>query len=194
MLILSIINILISTTVANNRNNSSYFKQKELQQKNPCGVGGNILHCWSANKLSPTPCDPMNCSTASLPCPLLSPGICANSCPLSPWCQTTISSSASPYSSCPQSFSAESFPVVLELQLQHQSFQWVFRVDFLQDWLVWSPCCPRDSQESSPLLSLLYGPTLTSVHDYWKNLSFDHMDLCWQSDVSGFLIWCLGWS
>jgi len=36
---------------------------------------------------------------------------------------------------------------VLELQLQHQSFQWIFRVDFLQDWLVWSPCSPRDSQE-----------------------------------------------
>ena len=32
---------------------------------------------------------------------------------------------------------------VLEFQLQHQSFQWIFRVDFLQDWLVWSPCCPR---------------------------------------------------
>ena len=39
---------------------------------------------------------------------------------------------------------------VLELQLQHQSFQWIFRVDFLYDWLVWSPCCSRDSQESSP--------------------------------------------
>ena len=38
---------------------------------------------------------------------------------------------------------------VLEFQLQHQSFQWIFRVDFLYDWLVWSPCCPRDSQESS---------------------------------------------
>ena len=37
---------------------------------------------------------------------------------------------------------------VLELQLQ--PFQWVFRVDFLKDWLVWSPCCLRDSQESSP--------------------------------------------
>ena len=30
------------------------------------------------------------------------------------------------------------------------SFQWIFRVDFLWDWLVWSPSCPRDSQESSP--------------------------------------------
>ena len=38
---------------------------------------------------------------------------------------------------------------ILELQLQHQSFQWIFRVDFLEDWLVWSPCSPRDSQEPS---------------------------------------------
>ena len=88
---------------------------------------------------------------------------------------------------------------ILEFQLQHQSFQWVFRVDFLQGWLVWS-CCPRDSQESSPepqfesisssLLSLLYDPTLKSVHDYWKNHSFDAVDLCWQSDVSP-LMCCL---
>ena len=34
---------------------------------------------------------------------------------------------------------------VLELQLHHRSFQWIFRVDFLWVWLVWSPCCPRDS-------------------------------------------------
>ena len=33
---------------------------------------------------------------------------------------------------------------VLEIELQHQSFQWIFRVDFIQKWLVWSPCCPRD--------------------------------------------------
>ena len=39
---------------------------------------------------------------------------------------------------------------VLELKLQHQSFQWIFRTDFLKDWLVGSPCSPRDSQESSP--------------------------------------------
>ena len=59
---------------------------------------------------------------------------------------------------------------VLELQLPHQSFQWIFRVDFLWDWLVWSPCCPRDSQESyspaphfksisSLAISLPYGPS-----------------------------------
>ena len=39
---------------------------------------------------------------------------------------------------------------VLEFQLQHQSFQWIFRTDFLEDGLVGSPCSPRDSQESSP--------------------------------------------
>ena len=40
---------------------------------------------------------------------------------------------------------------VLEFQFQHQSFQWIFRTDFLYDGLVGSPCCPRDSQESSPM-------------------------------------------
>ena len=87
---------------------------------------------------------------------------------------------------------------VLELHLQHQSFQWVFRVDFLYDWLVWFPCCPRDSQESSPApqfgsinssaLSLLYGPTLISINDYWKKIALSaKWCLC-------FLICCLGLS
>ena len=39
---------------------------------------------------------------------------------------------------------------VLEFQLQHQYFQWIFRTDFLYDWLARSPCSPRDSHESSP--------------------------------------------
>ena len=86
---------------------------------------------------------------------------------------------------------------LLELQLQHQSFQWILKVDFLLDWLLWS-CSPRDSQESwtpqfksisSSALSLLCGPTLTSTHDYWKNHSFDCTDLCRESDVC-FLICC----
>ena len=90
---------------------------------------------------------------------------------------------------------------VLELRLQHQSFQWIFRIDFLEDWLVGSPCSPRDSQESSPLpqfrsincfvLSLLYSPTVTYIPDYWKSHSFDWRDLCWQS-CPCFLICCLG--
>ena len=44
---------------------------------------------------------------------------------------------------------------VLELQLQHQSFQWVLRVDFLYDWLVWSPCHPRRSKLKLKLSSQL---------------------------------------
>ena len=72
---------------------------------------------------------------------------------------------------------------VLEFQLQHQSFQWIFSTDFLKDRLVWSPCSPRDSQESSSTpqfksinssaLHFLYSPILTSIHDHWKNHSFD---------------------
>ena len=71
---------------------------------------------------------------------------------------------------------------VLDFQLQHQSFQWTFRTDFLQDWLFGSPCSPRDSQESSPtsqfksinssVLSSIYSPTFISIHNYWKNQSW----------------------
>ena len=67
---------------------------------------------------------------------------------------------------------------ILELKLQHQSFQWILRDDFLEDWLLWTPCYRRDSQESSLapqfksinslVLSLLYGPILTSIYDYCK--------------------------
>ena len=70
---------------------------------------------------------------------------------------------------------------VLGLQLQHQSFQWLFRTDFLYDGLVWFPHWPRDSQDSSPapqiesinslVLSLLYGVTVTSVHNYCKTIT-----------------------
>ena len=45
---------------------------------------------------------------------------------------------------------------------------------------------PQFESINSSARSLLYGLTLTSVHDYWKNHSFDYMDLCWQSDISGF--------
>ena len=94
---------------------------------------------------------------------------------------------------------------VLELQLQHQSFQWIFRNDFLYNWPVWSPCNPRDSQEFlqhhssktsilKPVLqlSLIYGLTLTSIHDYGKN----HSLTIWTIVGKGlcFLICCLGLS
>ena len=80
-----------------------------------------------------------------LPSVSLSPGVCSNSCPVSQWCHPTTLSSATLFSSCPQSFpESESFPwvssshqvtEVFEFQLQHQSFQWVFRVvSFRIDW------------------------------------------------------------
>ena len=113
-----------------------------------------------------------------LPCPSPSPGVCSSSCPLNWWCHPTTSSSIIPFS-----FFLQSFPSIrvfsselalrikaMKLQLHHQSFQWVFRIHLLYDWLVWSPCSPRDSQESSPApqfgsinslaLCLLYGQKL----------------------------------
>ena len=67
----------------------------------------------------------------------------------------------------------------MEFQLQIHSFQRNPRAYLLQNGLVGSPCSPRDSQESSPtpqfksinssVLSFLDNPTLTSIHDYWKN-------------------------
>ena len=133
-------------------------------------------------------------------CPSLSPRVGSDSCPLSRWCYPTILSSVAPspfavnLSQHQGLFqwvsSSQQVARVLKLQLQHQSFQWIFRVDFLLDGLVGSPCCSRDSQESSPApqfksisstaLSLLYDLTLTSVHDYWKKHSFDYKDICQQ--------------
>ena len=126
---------------------------------------------------------------ARLPCPSPSPRACSNSCPLS-WWSIQLSHPLSSPSPPPFNLSqhqglfqwvspSHQVAKVLELQLQYQSFQWMFRVDLLLNWLIWS-CSPRDSQESSPAaqlerlinslaLSLLYGPTLTAVLDYWKN-------------------------
>ena len=49
-----------------------------------------------------------------------------------------------------------------------------------------SSSTPQFESISSSALSLLYGPTLTSIHNYWKNHSFDYMDLGQQSDNSAF--------
>ena len=65
-----------------------------------------------------------------------------------------------------------------------------FRIDRFE------PLAVRDSEESSPtpqfesinssVLSLRYGPAFTSIHDYWKNQSFDYTDPRQQSEVSVF--------
>ena len=127
-----------------------------------------------------------------LPCPSPTPGVYSNSCPLSQWCHPTISSSAVPFSSHLQSYLASgSFLVSQFFVSGGQNITVSASASFLpmniQDWfplgLVGSPWSPRDSQESAPtpqfksinssVLSFLYSPTLTSIHDYWKNHSFD---------------------
>ena len=72
---------------------------------------------------------------------------------------------------------------VLEFQLQYHSLQRNPRADLRQNGLVESHGSPRDSQEPSPtpqfksiyssVLSFLHSPTLTSIHDQWKNHSLD---------------------
>ena len=146
-----------------------------------------------------------------LPCPSPSPGACSNSCLLSWWCYPTISSSVVPFS-CLQSLPASgSFLVSRLFASGSQSIGASASVlpMNIQDWLplgltVLIFLCPRDSQESSPTsqfksinsvaLRDFYVSTLTSIHDYWKNHSFDYVDLCWQSNVFVFLIHCLSLS
>ena len=119
-------------------------------------------------------------------CPPLPPRV---SFPLSRWCYLTISSSVIPFSFYLQSFPASgSFPMS---QLSASSIQsigasasaLVLSLN-LQGWFPLGltgliSCSPKDSQESSVApqfevinslaFSLLYSPTLTSIHDYWKN-------------------------
>ena len=68
-------------------------------------------------------------------------------------------------------------------------------ISFRMDWLhllavqgTLKSLLQHHSSKASILLALsfLYSPTLTFIHDYWKNHSFDWMDLCWQSNVSAF--------
>ena len=136
---------------------------------------------------------PHESQQARPPCPSPTPRVYSNSCPSSRWCHPAISSSVVPFSICPQSLPASgSFPM-------SQLFTWGgqspgvstlasvlpmnTRTDLLQNELVGSSCSPRDSQESSPtsqfksinssVLSFLHSPTLTFIHDHWKNHSLD---------------------
>ena len=121
-----------------------------------------MRYCFSVTKLCPALCDLMDCSTPGFPVLHY----------LSEFSQThvhrvsdVIQPSHPVSSPFPPAFnlaqhqtlfqwvgSLHQVAKVLELQFQHQSFQWIFRTDFLSDGLVWSPCSPRDPQESSPTL------------------------------------------
>ena len=129
---------------------------------------------------------------ARLPCPAPTPGACSNSGPPSQWCHPTISSSVIPFSSCPQSFPASgSFQTsqlfawggqsirvsastsVLPMNTQDwYSLGWTGRISLQYKGLsrVFSKTTVQKHQFL--VLSFLYSPTLTSIHDYWKNHSF----------------------
>ena len=126
------------------------------------------------------------------PCPSLTPGVYSNSCPLSWWCHATISFSVNPFSSCLQSLPASgSFQMSQLFAAGGQSIgvsasASVFTMN-IQDWFRWTGWIslqPKglssifsnttvQKQLSSSALSFLYSPTLTSIHGYWKNHSFD---------------------
>ena len=143
-----------------------------------------LLSFQFSHSVMPNP-RPHGLQQARPPCPSPTPRPYSNSCPLCWWCHPTISPSIAPsmpafnFSQHQGLFqwvsSSHQVAKVLEFQLQHQSFQWIFRTDFLWDGLGGSPRSPRDSQESSPtlqfksinssVLSFLYSPTLTCIHD-----------------------------
>ena len=129
---------------------------------------------------------PHELQRSRLHCPSLSPWVCSNSCPLSQRYHSAISSYVIPFSSSPQSYPASrSFPISWLLASDGWSTETSASAPAIpmniQDWFPFGligliSLCARGSQESSPTpqfksinssaLSLLYGPNLTSVHDY----------------------------
>ena len=96
----------------------------------------STICCCSITKSCPILHNPMDYKCARLPCPSSSPWVCQSSCPLHQWCHPVISFSVALFSfNLPQHqglfqliSSLHQVVKVLELQLQHESFQWVFKV------------------------------------------------------------------
>ena len=152
---------------------------------------------------------------ASIPCLSATPGACLNSCPSSQWCHPAISSSVVPFTSRLQSFpasasfemsqlfawggqsiGASSSALVFPMNIQGRfPLGLIGLISLLSKGLsrVFSRTTGEFKSISSLAFSLLHGSVLTSVHDYWKNHSFDYMDFHWQSCLC-FLIGCLGLS
>ena len=127
------------------------------------------------------------------PWPSSTPGVHSNSCPSSWWCHPAISSSDVPFSSCPQSLPASGFFPMSQLFARGgQSIGVSASASFYpkksqgwspSEWTGWISLQSKGLSRvfsnttvqsiNSSVLSLLYGPTLTSIHDYWKNHNFD---------------------
>ena len=130
---------------------------------------------------------------ARLPCPSPTPGAYSNSSPSSLWCHPTILSSVIPFSSCLQSFPASrSFPMsqlfasggqsigvsasasVLPMNIQGWfPLGWTGRISLQSKGLSRVFSNTQFKNLNCSVLRFFYGPTLTLVHDYWKNHSFD---------------------
>ena len=148
----------------------------------------NISQVSSVAQSCPT-LRPSGLQHARPPCPSSTPRVYSNSCPLSQWCEPTISSSVIPFSSRLQSFPASgSFQMSQFFASGGQSIGVSASAPVLpmniQDWfplvgLVGSPCHPRDSQASSPTpiqkhqFFGIHISSLTSIHDHRKKHSFD---------------------
>ena len=121
-----------------------------------------ICHCCClVSKLCPNLCNHMDYCMPGFAVLYQLPEFAQTHVPLSQWCHPTILSSVVPFSPCLQPFPASgSFPMSQFVTSGGQGTRVsasesvlpmnIFRTDFLYDWLVWSPCSPRDSQESSP--------------------------------------------
>ena len=133
---------------------------------------------------------PNGMQPARLLSPSPTPGVYSNSCPLSQWCHPTISSSVVPFSSCLQSFPASGSSQMNQFFASDgQSIGVSYSASVLpmniNDWfpLGWTgwifllskglKSFPQHHNSKASALSFLYSPALTSIHDYWKNHSFD---------------------
>ena len=132
---------------------------------------------------------------------LLFPRVGSDSCPLSLWYYLTISASASPFSFCLQSFPASgSFPMSPLFHIRWPEY-WSFSISpsnkysgliaFRTDWfdLLAVQEALKNLLQDHNLKTSILRCSAPSVHDYWKNHSFDYTDLCQQSDISAFFIY-----
>ena len=159
---------------------------------------------FSCSVMSKTLCDPMNHSTPGLPVHHQLPELAQAHVH---WVSDAIQPSCPLSSPSPPAFnlsqhqgrfqwvsSSHEVAKVLEFQLQHQSSsEYSGLISFRRDWLdllavqgTLKSLLQHHSSKHQFFGTQLYSPTLKSIHDYWKNHSFDQMDLCWQSNVSAF--------
>ena len=168
-----------------------YIQENKIE--NLRGITSAVL-CFSSVQSCPKLCNPMDCSTPGFPVHRqLPPEVYSNSHPLSWWCHPTISSSVIPFSFCLQSFppsgsfqmsqlfasGGQSIGVSASASVLPMSVQDRFPLG----WTGWISLKSKGlsrvfsnttvQKHYSSVLSFHYSPTLTSIHDYWKNHSLN---------------------